>query len=301
MRMVHTGLATITVGFRRIWRRRVVYLGLCTTAVVFGWLAIRLWTTYLPPSPDEVVGLSREYGQSVATVQRAAGDLPRLEERVRRTAQAVLPSVVAVRSPFDKPSEAGGYQTNYASGVIITTDGIVLSQWHVSHLKRSEHEGISTDTSGSAGDRTTVILHDGRECSAELLGANRTHDISLLRLLEPGPYPHVPVRATAPVEVGGWVLKLGHPRGYLPSARKSTEPCSRSVVTRCAPRSASPERLCIKFGAFLDWLFQPAFDDTISCIVSTADESWPKPTYLNRFIIDEQATSCRSASKGRER
>ena len=75
---------------------------------------------------------------------------------------------------------------------------------------------IRPDTSptGSAGDRTTVILHDGRECPAELLGANRTHDVSLLRLLEPGPYPHVPIRATAPVEVGDWVLKIGHPLGY---------------------------------------------------------------------------------------
>ena len=71
-----------------------------------------------------------------------------------------------------------------------------------------------TSPTGSAGDRTTVILHDGRECPAELLGANRTHDVSLLRLLEPGPYPHVPIRATAPVEVGDWVLKIGHPLGY---------------------------------------------------------------------------------------
>ena len=101
--------------------------------------------------------------------------------------------------------------------MIITADGIVLSQWHVSHWKVSEDGGVdSTESSptGSAGDRTTVILHDGRECPAELLGANRTHDVSLLRLLEPGPYPHVPIRATAPVEVGDWVLKIGHPLGY---------------------------------------------------------------------------------------
>ncbi len=45
-------------------------------------------------------------------------------------------------------------------------------------------------------------------------GANRTHDVSLLRLLAPGPYLHVPIRATAPVAVGDWVLKIGHPLGY---------------------------------------------------------------------------------------
>jgi hypothetical protein len=124
MRMVLTGLATIAVGSLRIWRKRVPYVALCTTAVLFGWLAIRLWITYLPAGADDVVRLSRRVGQTVATVQRAAGDLPRLEERVRRTAQAVLPSVVATRNPFEKPSEVGRHQKNYASAVIITADGI---------------------------------------------------------------------------------------------------------------------------------------------------------------------------------
>jgi serine protease Do len=219
MRMLLAGLATIGVGSRRNWRKRVLFVALCTTAVLFGWLAIRLWMTYLPAQADDVVRLDRSVGQTVATVERAADDLPQLEDRVRGTAQAVLPSVVAVKNPFAKPSAVGQPQTNYASGVIITADGIVLTQWHVSHWKRSEDgDGsmISQETSptGSAGDRTTVILHDGRECPAELLGANRTHDVSLLRLLEPGPYPHVPIRATGPIEVGDWVLKIGHPLGY---------------------------------------------------------------------------------------
>ena len=160
-----------------------------------------------------IVGHAR-FGQTAATVQRPVGDLRRLEERVRRTAEAVLPSVVAVRNPSDESSKVAGYQNNYSSGVIITADGIVLSQGHVSHWKFRDTIRPGTSPTGSAGERTTVILHDGRECPAELLGANRTHDVSLLRLLEPGPYPHVPIRATAPVEVGDWVLKIGHPLGY---------------------------------------------------------------------------------------
>ena len=207
------------LGSRRDWRKRVPCVALCTTAVFFGWLAIRLWMTYLPAQADDVANVDRSVFETVATVQRAAADLPQLEERVRRTAQAVLPSVVAVRNPFVKPSEVERHRGDCASGVIITADGIVLSQWHVSHWKASEDGDGTTirrgsSPSGSAGDRTTVILHDGRECPAELLGANQTHDVSLLRLLEPGPYPHVPIRATAPVEVGDWVLKIGHPLGY---------------------------------------------------------------------------------------
>jgi serine protease Do len=217
--MVLAGVETIAVGSVRIWRKRVPFVGLCFTAVLFGWLAIRLWMTYLPAQAGDVARLDTSVGQNVATVQRAAGDLPQLEDRARRTAQAVLPAVVAVRIPGAKPSEVARHQKNYASGVIITGDGLVLSQWHVSHWKDPEDGDGATsqaDSSStySAGDRTTVILHDGRECPAELLGANRTHDVSLLRLLEPGPYPHVPIRATTSVEVGDWAFKIGHPLGY---------------------------------------------------------------------------------------
>jgi serine protease Do len=219
MRIVRTGFAMIAIGSLRAWGKRVPYVALCTTAVLVGWLAIRLWMTYLPAQADDVVRLDRSVGQTVATAQLVAGDLTQLEARARRTAQAVLPSVVAIRNPVAKPSEAGAYQKDYASGVIITADGLVLSQWHVSHWKVSEDgdgQMIRQESSPtcSAGTRTTVILHDGRECPAELLGANRTYDVSLLRLLKLGPYPYVPVSATAPAKAGDWVLKIGHPIGY---------------------------------------------------------------------------------------
>ncbi|HEY3963225.1 MAG TPA: trypsin-like peptidase domain-containing protein [Planctomycetaceae bacterium] len=199
-------------------KSRVLYIFFGVIAVLSSGLAIRLWITYLLARADNLTSLDNNVGQTVSTIPHAPGDLPALEERIRRTAQAVLPSVVAVKNPFAKPSESERYQKNYASGVIITADGIVLSEWHVSHWKDSENgDGTiraESSPSGSAGDKTTVILHDGRECPAELLGANRSHDVSLLRLLEPGPYPHVPLSPTAPITVGDWVLKVGHPLGY---------------------------------------------------------------------------------------
>ena len=130
----------------------LLLVAVCATGAFFGWLAIRLSETYLPPPPLVAYDFLGGYtvDQSAATVECAPVDLPRLDEQVRRTAQAVLPSVVAVRPPSKKPeqpSEAGQYQSNYASGVIITADGIVLTQGHVSHWKFRD-----SSATGSVGD-----------------------------------------------------------------------------------------------------------------------------------------------------
>src|SRR5262249_14680229 len=103
---------------------------------------------------------------------------------------------------------------HYASGVIITADGIVLSQFHVSHRHPWNGNPREPVRSHRPGERTTVILSDGRKIQAELLGADMTYDFSLLRLLEPGPYPSVPLEPKGEVRLGDWVLKLGHPLGY---------------------------------------------------------------------------------------
>jgi serine protease Do len=119
---------------------------------------------------------------------------------VRKAAAAAGPAVVAVRVVGAKTS---------ASGVIITADGLVLSQFHVTHADRSAPGAVHI-----AGTRTTVILPGGRECPAELLGATRVQDLSLLQLLEPGPYPFTPLKPDAAVRAGDWALKLGHTGGY---------------------------------------------------------------------------------------
>jgi len=125
-----------------------------------------------------------------------------LEARVQIVTRKVLPAVVAVQSP------SGGF----SSGVIISPDGLVLSQFHVSH--RYSWDGEGPYRSRQPGEHTMVILSDGRKLEAELLGADFTEDLSLLKLLEPGPYSYTPVEPLAAVSSGDWVLKLGHPTGY---------------------------------------------------------------------------------------
>jgi serine protease Do len=137
-----------------------------------------------------------------------------MQERIQSATRRVMPAVVAVKIAA---ADASSWETHsgtepYASGVIITEDGLILSQFHVSHrLKWRPGEPYR---SRQPGERTTVILSDGRKVEAELLGADETFDLSLLRLLEPGPYPHAALDPKSDVGIGDWVLKLGHPTFY---------------------------------------------------------------------------------------
>ncbi len=188
---------------QRVWRARLPIL-LATLAV----LASARWLQGQERVTDNRTPRTWE------TTPANRDSLGSLQERVQAVSRRVMPAVVAVEeAEAASPSgtEKPRVSRHYASGVIITEDGLILSQFHVSH--RLNHDPV---TSRQPGERTMVILSDGRKIEAELLGADMTFDLSLLRLLEPGPYPHVPLDPAASVDLGDWVLKLGHPQslGY---------------------------------------------------------------------------------------
>jgi serine protease Do len=160
-------------------------------------------------------------------VPAALAELQVLQERICRAVRAVQPAVVAVKNPKQTAMARAARHESGGSGVIITPGGLVLSQYHVSHSRNGGDEKVDF----KPGDKATVILADGRECLAELLGADRTHDLSLLRLLPPGPYPHVPLQQDVRVQRGDWVLKLGHPMAYR---RDRPAPVRLGRVVSCA-------------------------------------------------------------------
>jgi serine protease Do len=157
-------------------------------------------------------------------VKKIPGQAARLQERLRGAAKQCVPAVVAVLQPgaFSPKPEKGRIPAG--SGVIITADGLILSQYHVTH---------QTGAAGQAkdavpGTKTTVILHNGTRAEAELLGADVALDLSLLKLTKPGPYPHAPLGDGPDPAPGDIVLKVGHPRGYL-KGRPPLVRCGRVV------------------------------------------------------------------------
>ncbi len=88
-------------------------------------------------------------------------------------------------------------ENSLGSGVILSSDGIVVSNYHV--------VGMSTDI--------RVHLKDRREFRAEVLLADEESDLAILKLTDAQDMPYLELRDSDNVEVGELVLAIGNPFG----------------------------------------------------------------------------------------
>ena len=115
--------------------------------------------------------------------------------------------VVQARSPFagdplfDRMfSDMRGrpqVQNSLGSGVILSADGIVVSNYHV--------VGQATDI--------RVVLNTGDEYAARVLLGDEEADLAILKLEDAAEMPFLPLRDSDTVEVGELVLAIGNPFG----------------------------------------------------------------------------------------
>jgi serine protease Do len=89
---------------------------------------------------------------------------------------------------------ASGYRISSGSGVVISSDGYIITNHHVIE----------------DGSTFEVTLHDKRKLEAELIGSDQTTDLALLKTnardLKPISYGD-----SDQVEIGEWVLAVGNP------------------------------------------------------------------------------------------
>ena len=88
-------------------------------------------------------------------------------------------------------------QNSLGSGVIVTAEGIVVSNYHVI-------EGA---------DAIRVVLNDRREFAASVMLADEESDLAVLQLDGATGLPALPLRDSDEVEVGDLVLAIGDPFG----------------------------------------------------------------------------------------
>jgi serine protease Do len=114
-----------------------------------------------------------------------------MEAQVTSVIDQVLPTTVAL--------QIGVAQ---ASGVIVSSDGYVLTAAHV--IERP-------------GRSARIIFPDGRTVRGKTLGLNPQVDGGLVQITDPGPWPFAPITPRdEAAQPGDWCLALGHPGGYQP-------------------------------------------------------------------------------------
>jgi Do/DeqQ family serine protease len=96
---------------------------------------------------------------------------------------------------FDRPRQR--VQNSLGSGVILSRDGIVVSNYHV--------VGMATDI--------RVVLNDRREFKARVLLGDQASDLAILQLDGAESLPFLDLRDSDTVEVGELVLAIGNPFG----------------------------------------------------------------------------------------
>lgn len=106
-----------------------------------------------------------------------------------------LPAGTRLTTPF--PNQGLPEATGHGSGVIISSDGEILTNNHVVN-------GAKT---------ITVKLSDGRELAAEVLGTDSNTDLALLKAFEGRDLPVARLGDSEAVSVGEWVMAIGNPFG----------------------------------------------------------------------------------------
>ncbi|MDQ6624337.1 MAG: S1C family serine protease, partial [Verrucomicrobiota bacterium] len=147
------------------------------------------------------------------------GTLQAMQRERRLLVSSVLPSVVSIKTskkiplrrngmdPFEffyrnsrqlrNPNEQAMVQNSLGSGVIVSSEGHVITNNHVVDQV----------------DEIEVQLSDGRTKKARLIGADAVVDLAVLKIDEPGVKP-LKFGDSDAVQAGDFVLAIGNPFGF---------------------------------------------------------------------------------------
>lgn len=127
---------------------------------------------------------------------------------------SVIQTKVVATSPFFSPFDEDFFKEffrgfapeyyykkqvkNLGSGFIISSDGYILTNEHVvAHATEID-----------------VTLPDGRQYKADIIAADVTHDLALLKIEAKG-LPSIRIGDSDELMIGEWVIALGNPFGFL--------------------------------------------------------------------------------------
>ncbi len=143
-------------------------------------------------SDDGATGGTTPSASTSAQVADVA-DQPAVDGSVEAVAAKVLPSVV-------KLDVSGGGQSGSGSGVILTSDGQILTNEHVASVAGEDGE-------------ITVLFNDGTKARATVLGTDPLTDTALVQAEDVSGLTPITIGKSANLDVGEQVVAIGSPFG----------------------------------------------------------------------------------------
>lgn len=148
----------------------------------------------------------------------AGSESPDFRRTVKEATDKVFPAVVYIK--VIRESHEQGKKTSQSvsgSGVIISPDGEVLTNWHVVEK--------ATDV--------RCLLYDGRAFSARVVGTDKDTDLALLKLKTQGsdqPLPRTVLGDSSDLKEGDFVMAMGAPWGMNRSVSIGIVSCTRRYL-----------------------------------------------------------------------
>ena len=172
-----------------------------------------IFIVHLPQRPDETnksagfvldaIGSELLQAAPASEKQSVGGStlVFQLNEAFQKIADRVTPNVVSISSSRSRRSSSqpqGETYTNMGSGVIVSGDGLILTNNHV--IENAED--------------IKIVLLDGRAYTASVIGTDYTTDLAVLKVQNLEPVASLPVIRfgdSDSCQIGAWVMAIGNP------------------------------------------------------------------------------------------
>jgi putative serine protease PepD len=146
--------------------------------------------------------ISSPYSRVSTLTTAASGTPPPARTQtgsVEQVAAKVVPSVVKLETKLGRATAEG-------SGIILNSDGLILTNNHVVSVPGAGPNGL-------AGADTTATFNDGRTASFAIVGADPMSDIAVVRAKDMSGLTAITVGSSASLRVGQSVVAVGSPLG----------------------------------------------------------------------------------------
>lgn len=148
-------------------------------------------------------------------------------------AQKVLPSVVGIKVQYSVNSifsQNSSTASAEGSGVIISSDGYILTNNHVINSSSSSSSSSSFYKLGEATKISVLLYNDTTEYEAKVIGTDEETDLAVIKI-EKENLKAATLGDSDAVQVGEWCMAIGNPLGMTSSVTTgSISALNRSIT-----------------------------------------------------------------------